>query len=115
MVSLDETRAFLARREAERRRRLDERDAGWRARLPLVARHLRALGATEVRLFGSLARGDTHEESDVDLLVAGLDPGRVAVAAATAWELTGAPVELIAREHAPQSLVEQAEHEGVAL
>jgi predicted nucleotidyltransferase len=37
----------------------------------LAARH----GARNVRLFGSIARGDDHEESDVDLLV-DIEPGR---------------------------------------
>jgi predicted nucleotidyltransferase/DNA-binding XRE family transcriptional regulator len=34
-----------------------------------LLRTLRALGATEVRLFGSVARGDDGPESDIDLLV----------------------------------------------
>ena len=32
-------------------------------------------GAREVRVFGSVARGEEREESDIDFLVA-LDPGR---------------------------------------
>ncbi len=115
MVTLDETRAFLARREAERRRRLAERDSGWRQKLPFAAMHLRQLGATEVRLFGSLARGDTHEESDVDLLVTGLTSAMLGAAAAEAWELMGGPVDLVSRERAPRTLIEQADQEGVAL
>jgi uncharacterized protein len=39
--------------------------------LRLAARH----GACEVRIFGSVARGEAHEESDVDFLVE-LEPGR---------------------------------------
>lgn len=39
--------------------------------LRLAARH----GATDVRVFGSVARGETLEESDVDFLVE-LEPGR---------------------------------------
>jgi predicted nucleotidyltransferase/DNA-binding XRE family transcriptional regulator len=35
---------------------------------------LGSLGASRIRLFGSAARGDSHEQSDVDLLVA-LDAG----------------------------------------
>jgi len=37
----------------------------------LAARH----GASEVRVFGSVARGEAREESDVDFLVE-LEPGR---------------------------------------
>jgi hypothetical protein len=39
--------------------------------LAVAARH----GARNVRVFGSIARGDDHEESDVDLLV-DIEPGR---------------------------------------
>jgi predicted nucleotidyltransferase len=39
--------------------------------LRLAARH----GARGVRIFGSVARGEAHEESDVDFLVE-LEPGR---------------------------------------
>jgi predicted nucleotidyltransferase len=39
--------------------------------LALAARH----GATNVRVFGSMARGQADEGSDIDLLVA-LEPGR---------------------------------------
>jgi predicted nucleotidyltransferase len=39
--------------------------------LALTARH----GARNVRVFGSLARGDDHEQSDVDFLV-DIEPGR---------------------------------------
>ena len=45
----------------------DKRDAVLRA----AARH----GASNVRVFGSVARGDAHPESDVDFLV-DLEPGR---------------------------------------
>jgi predicted nucleotidyltransferase len=37
----------------------------------IAARH----GARQVRIFGSVARGDTHSQSDLDLLVK-LDPDR---------------------------------------
>jgi uncharacterized protein len=39
--------------------------------LRLAARH----GASEVRIFGSVARGEAREESDVDFLVE-MEPGR---------------------------------------
>jgi predicted nucleotidyltransferase len=42
----------------------------------LAARLAAELGALEVYLFGSLARGDQHEGSDIDLLVVGRFPGR---------------------------------------
>ncbi len=35
----------------------------------------RRYGASDIRIFGSVARGDTHEDSDLDILVR-LEPGR---------------------------------------
>jgi predicted nucleotidyltransferase len=39
--------------------------------LDIAARH----GATNVRVFGSVVRGDDHQSSDIDLLVE-MEPGR---------------------------------------
>src|SRR6185436_16182882 len=64
-------RTFLARvtRELEgTSRRADALRAGARQASEL----LRTFGATEVWLFGSLAWGEPHEGSDVDLLVEGM-------------------------------------------
>jgi predicted nucleotidyltransferase len=53
---------------------------------PLIESHRVALlalarkrGVTRVRVFGSMSRGDAHEDSDVDLLVT-LSPGTSALA-----------------------------------
>ncbi len=51
----------------------------------------------DVRLFGSYARGDAHEDSDVDVLVVidgltDLEIGVVATLAATVMLATGAPL-----------------------
>ena len=46
-----------------------------RARRDEILQVARARGATRVRVFGSVARGDSTESSDVDFLV-DLEPGR---------------------------------------
>lgn len=72
---------------------------------PLVELHraeLRALarlrGITEVRVFGSMSRGDASEDSDVDLLVT-LKPGTSALAlgglVADAQQLLGRRVDVV--------------------
>jgi hypothetical protein len=38
-------------------------------RLAVCGREVRALGVTRLALFGSVLRGETHAQSDVDLLV----------------------------------------------
>ncbi|MEI6387918.1 MAG: nucleotidyltransferase domain-containing protein [Spirochaetota bacterium] len=50
---------------------LSERD---KAELDLAIALLRRLGAKEVYLFGSMARGDADDHSDWDLAVRGLPP-----------------------------------------
>jgi predicted nucleotidyltransferase len=56
---------------------------------------LRAVGAAEVYLFGSAARGPLRDESDVDLAVAGLPPARFLEAMAQATEILCRPVDLV--------------------
>jgi len=59
-----------------------------------AARH----GARNVRVFGSVARGEAHSSSDVDLLVQ-LEPGRtlfdVGALAYALEELLGCPVDIV--------------------
>ncbi|MDO5696954.1 MAG: nucleotidyltransferase family protein [Dermatophilus congolensis] len=61
---------------------------------------LRRYGATNVRLFGSVARGDANEDSDLDLIV-DLDPGggnallRVSGIAEALSQLLGRRVDVV--------------------
>jgi predicted nucleotidyltransferase len=45
-------------------------------RLRQAEARLRASGVVHAALFGSVARGDTHEKSDIDIFVE-LDPSRI--------------------------------------
>lgn len=56
---------------------------------------LRAQGAREVYLFGSLARGDWQADSDVDLAVEGLPPQVFFAATAKAADLIDRPLDVI--------------------
>ena len=55
-------------------------------------------GAKNVRVFGSVARGDSDERSDVDFLVE-MEPGR------TLFDLSGLLLDLEAVLHAPVDVV----------
>jgi uncharacterized protein len=62
--------------------------------LQLAARH----GASNVRVFGSVVRGETSRESDLDLLVS-MEEGRSFLDLVAFWqdaeELLGRPVDVI--------------------
>lgn len=79
--------------------RIDLRDGradveGLRERVRMLADELRSrYGASLVLLFGSLARGDVHEGSDIDLIVVGDIPGRFHERPGQVIEMTELPVE----------------------
>lgn len=56
---------------------------------------LKAAGAREVYLFGSAARGQLREDSDVDLAVSGLPPELFYRAGGQAEDALGRPLDLI--------------------
>lgn len=62
--------------------------------LRIAARH----GARNLRVFGSVARGDADEQSDIDLLVE-MEPGRSLMDHAALWlelqELLGRKVDVV--------------------
>jgi len=66
--------------------------------MPLIRRAastLRSLGASEVYLFGSMASGQCHEDSDVDLAVTGLPPGIFYDAMGQVCDILGRPVDMV--------------------
>ena len=115
-VSIAEIAANLRRRQEQRRTRARQRAARFRASLPAARELLCArLGAGQVWVFGSLARGDARETSDVDLAVEGLAPERYFSALADLMALFGGPVDLVRIEEASPSLTQRIRDEGQAL
>ena len=68
-----------------------------REEILLVAAHR---GARNVRVFGSVARGDNDEKSDVDFLVE-MEPGR------TLFDLSGLPLDLESLLHVSVDVVSE--------
>jgi predicted nucleotidyltransferase len=60
-----------------------------------AANLLRSLGATQVFIFGSAARGGLRPDSDVDLAVTGLPSQVYFSAVSKASDLLGRPVDLV--------------------
>jgi predicted nucleotidyltransferase len=60
-----------------------------------VANLLRSMGATDVFLFGSAAKGTLRAGSDVDMAVTGLPPQIYFSAVSKASDLFGRPVDLV--------------------
>ncbi len=115
-VTIDETVAFLKRREAERRARTDARAKVLRERLPAAKALLtERYGARRVILFGSLARGTLSERSDVDLAVEGLHPSAYFTAIADLTGLLDTPVDLVELETASDSMRARLDLEGIEL
>ena len=63
--------------------------------LTAAAGLLRSLGATEVYVFGSAAKGEPQAGSDLDLAVSGLPPQVYFSAVSKASDLLGRPVDLV--------------------
>jgi len=101
------------------RREFEQREREARTIRQRVTEAIQALVARfEVRrvwLFGSLAWGGVHEESDVDLLVEGLTGDLWDAAGAFLEERIGLPVDLVRMEEAPPGLVERVRAIGVLL
>ena len=100
----------IARRQAAARARAD----ALRAQVPELAQALRALGATRVRLFGSLVTGaPPHEGTDVDFCVEGLDESAAGEASLELERAVGARVDVVRWERASERLRARVERDGV--
>ncbi len=53
----------------------DEIDLRFREDLESAVTYLKAVGCTEIYIFGSLSSGNAHSRSDIDIAVRGLQPG----------------------------------------
>jgi predicted nucleotidyltransferase len=82
--------------------------------LKIAARH----GARNVRVFGSVARGEADESSDIDLLVE-LEPGRSLLDHAALWldlqELLGVKVDVVSDRGLKPRIRDRVLAEAVAL
>lgn len=96
-------------------------DASWQSHARALAAPIAALLAAEfaaerVLLFGSVGRGEAHDGSDIDLLVAGIPPARWFEACDAAARLAGKfPVDLVPWEVCRPWVRERAMAEGEVL
>jgi predicted nucleotidyltransferase len=60
-----------------------------------AARLFRDMGATQIFMFGSAAKGQLRPDSDIDMAVSGLPPGVYFSAVNQASDLVGRPVDLM--------------------
>lgn len=108
-----DTAALLRARANAETARLCAEDSAIQSRLPEVRRHLfERFSVRQVWLFGSRVAGGLHEESDVDLAVAGLDSRLLHRAQAEVEDILRWPVDLIRIEEAPESLLAHIHAEG---
>jgi predicted nucleotidyltransferase len=105
-VSPHEVAARIRAEAHARERSAETRAAELRAKLGDAAVLLRAAGAVHVWVFGSLTTGKTRPESDVDLAIEGLHPGRYFDVLADLMVLFRSPVDLVMMEQASTSLRE---------
>jgi predicted nucleotidyltransferase len=100
----------IAHRQDEARARAD----ALRTRVPMLASRLRALGATRVRLFGSLAtHAEPHAATDIDLCVEGLDDSAAGDARLDLEPLAGTRVDVVCWESASECLRARIVRDGV--
>ena len=83
-----------------------------------ILRYATKHGARNVRVFGSMARGDTQSTSDVDLLV-GMEPGRSLLDLVGLWQdledLLGTQVDVLSDGGVSPHLRERIYAEAVPL
>ena len=82
--------------------------------LHIVARH----GGRNVRIFGSVARGEADEQSDIDLIVE-FEPGRSLLDHAALWldlqELLGCEVDVVSERGIKARIRDRVLQEAVPL
>lgn len=84
--------------------------------LPMLVKILvEEYDATGVALIGSLARGDFHASSDIDLVVAGVPAASFYRAGAALERAAGVPVDLVPWETATDEMREVVSSEGRVL
>ena len=110
---------YLAAHAARRREAADTlvaRVAAATAQARAAARRLgERVGVRRVILFGSLATGRFHPQSDIDLGVEGLPEGALVAALCAAAEGTDFGVDIVPLERAPDHIRTAALAQGVVL
>jgi predicted nucleotidyltransferase len=115
-IDLDACAASVVARIEARQRAASQRADLLREQAALAVRALVAeFGIRRAWLFGSLAWGDPHGESDVDLLVEGLGSSMAAAAERRVAGIIDGPVDLVRVEEAAPGLVERVRREGICL
>ena len=109
-------RRVWQRREEARRKKLET----LRERALAEAKRLAGIlkkdhGCRAVYLIGSLARGEFEEDSDIDLVVEGLDPARFFNVCGEITASSGFPVDLIPYEDANELVKDRVKSEGKVL
>jgi len=119
---MSETDAIGAYVEGFRQRQRARAEASARRTDRLRARARQAaqrlvtqFGVTRVWLFGSLAWGSAHPDSDVDLLVEGLPAAVWSEATGVVEAIVDGAVDLVRVEEAASSLSERVRREGILL
>jgi len=103
-------------RIAEQRRKAAMRREKALADARRIARFLaETYGVRSAVVFGSIARGDAHAASDLDLAVEGLAERSYFEALARASELTELPLEIKLLDECPELLRRRIAEEGIAL
>lgn len=80
-----------------------------------LERILAAEGVTEAWIFGSIARGTPHPDSDVDIAVAGCRPDRFYKLAAALERALSIPLDLLDLDRAPLDITEDVRASGIRL
>jgi uncharacterized protein len=113
---VDACAVAFRRRVAAEREAAATRAMALRGRAEAAARRLvEECGARRVWLFGSLAWGQAHAASDVDLLVEGLPAEAWSEACRLVEMEVAAPVDLVRVEEAAPELVARVQREGELL
>jgi predicted nucleotidyltransferase len=83
--------------------------------LPDLVRLLAARGARRVWLFGSLAWGETHETSDIDLAVEGLPLEELGRAQGELLLAAPCKLDLVRLEEVPEAFASRIRQWGIVL
>ncbi len=115
-MEIETYRQAWAERWAEETRRAQKRAQSALSLLPELVRILvDDYRATGVALIGSLARGDHHAASDIDLVVAGVAPSAFFKAGAALERAADMPVDLVPWESATDDMRDVVAREGRVL